>query len=169
MLECLHQLVFGDPDCRAAIEQGLRQASDRFSDPQYQKSYSSVTLPIDLFSRKMPEVFRDAVRLCRVFTIKAGQRAPHEEIHRNSVQRLVSYRGTGAVNCAEPGGVGRTYTAHLIVSPDEAESPDISMCWDVVPENTWHYPEARGAGQWYGVAFHNVAAEVILDEYVPCK
>lgn len=151
------------------IEDGLRRASDRFSDPQYQNSYSSVTLPIELFSERLTEPLRDNVRLCRVFTIIAGQRAPHHEIHRNSVQRLVSYRGIGAVNCAEPGGVKRTYKAHQIVSPDKADSPDISMCWDVVPENTWHFPEARGSGQWYGVAFHSMPADAIIDEYVPCK
>ena len=128
-----------------------------------------MTLPIELFSGKLPELLRDNVRLCRVFTIMARQRAPHEEIHRNSVQRLVSYRGIGAVNCAEPGGVNRSYKAHQIVSPDIADSLDISMCWDVVPENTWHFPEARGAGQWYGVAFHSAPADAIVDEYVPCK
>ena len=169
LLECLHRLVFSDADCRAAIEEGLRRASNRFSDPQYQTSYSSVTLPIGLFSEKLPEALRNKVRLCRVFTIKAGQRAPHEEIHRNSVQRLVSFRGVGAVNCAQPGGEDRTYTPHQIASPDSAETADIAECWDVVAENTWHFPEARGAEQWYGVAFHSASADAIVDEYVPCK
>ncbi|UCD70029.1 MAG: hypothetical protein JSW48_08355 [Betaproteobacteria bacterium] len=126
-------------------------------------------MPIELFSEKLPQALRNKVRLCRVFTIKAGERAPHQEIHRNSVQRLVSYRGIGAVNCAQPGGAGGTYTLHEIASPDLAETPDISGCWDVVPENTWHFPEARGAGQWFGVAFHSAPADAILDEYVPCK
>ena len=169
LIECLHRLVFSDADCRVAIEQGLRRASERLSDPEYQKSYSSVTLPIGLFSEKLSGPLRDKVRLCRVFTIKAGQRAPHEEIHRNSVQRLVSFRGIGAVNCAQPGGVDRAYTPHQIASPDLAETSAMSECWDVVPENTWHFPEARGAEQWYGVAFHSAAADLIVDEYVPCK
>ena len=147
----------------------MRRASDRFSDPQYQKSYSSVTLPIELISAKLPEALRNKVRLCRVFTIKARQRAPPQEIHRNSIQRLVSFRGIGAVNCAQPGGVDRTYTPHQIASPDLAETAGISGCWDVVPENTWHFPEARGTEQWFGVAFHSAPADAILDEYVPCK
>lgn len=166
LFECLHRLVFSDPECTAAIEDGLRHADERFDDPEYESAYSSVTLPIELFSDKMPESLRDDVRLCRVFTIKAGQRAPHEEIHRNSIQRLVSFRGTGAVNAADPGGADRTYEAHSIMSPDMANSPDISACWDVVPENTWHFPEARGADQWFGVAFHSASAEEIVDEYV---
>lgn len=128
-----------------------------------------MTLPIELFREKLPEALRNNVRLCRVFTIEAGQRAPHEEIHRNSVQRLVSYRGIGAVNCAQPGGVDRAYTPHQITSPDLVETADISLCWDVVPENTWHFPEARGAERWFGVAFHSAPADAILDEYVPCK
>ena len=166
LFECLHRLVFRDPDCTVAIEDGLRRAEARFADPEYESTYSSVTLPIELFSDKMPETLRNKVRLCRVFTIKANRRAPHEEIHRNSIQRLVSFRGTGAVNAADPDGADRTYEAHPIVSPDIATSSDISVCWDAVPENTWHFPEARGTGQWYGVAFHSASAEEIVDEYV---
>ena len=186
LIECLHALVFEDAECRAAIEAGLQQASQRFDDPQTTKSYSSVTLPIELFSKKLPEALRDKVRLARVFTIKAGQRAPHEEIHRNSIQRLVSFRGRGAVNCAQPPdvnktgvkrtgvnqtGTDRTYRKYEISSPDfdradPARASDISACWDVVPANTWHFPEARGNEQWFGVAFHSAAAEEIEDEYV---
>ncbi len=166
LFECLHRLVFSDPACTAAIEAGLRRANDRFADPEYDSTYSSVTLPIELFGEKMPEPLRRMVRLCRVFTIKAGQRAPHEEIHRNSIQRLVSYRGTGAVNAANPGGVDRTYRPHQIASPDITKSSDISKCWDVVPVNTWHFPEAHGADQWYGVAFHSASADDIIEEYV---
>ena len=109
---------------------------------------------------------RDEVRLCRVFTIKAGARAQHEEIHRNSIQRLVSFRGTGAVNCAYPGGSDRTYKPHQIVSPEQPHVHDISYCWDVVPESTWHFSEARGTEQWFGVAFHCASAETIVDEYL---
>lgn len=166
LFECLHQLVFGDPECAAAIDAGLHRASERFADPDYKSTYSSVTLPIELFSDKMPESLRNEVRLCRVFTIRAGQRAPHEEIHRNSIQRVVSFRGTGVVNAANPGEADRTYTPHQIASPDDAASSEISTCWDVVPENTWHFPEARGAGQWYGVAFHSASPDEIVDEYV---
>lgn len=166
LLECLHQLVFGDAECVAAIEDGLQRAAQRFSDPQYRSAYSSVTLPIGLFRDKLPESLRDAVRLCRVFTIRAGQRAPHEEIHRNSVQRLVSVRGNGTVNSAQPGGVDRNYTAHQISSPDPARTVDIARCWDVVAQNTWHFPQARGNTQWYGVAFHSASADEIVDEYV---
>ena len=171
LIECLHQLVFADDECNAAIDEGLRKAAGRFAEPQYAKAYSSVAVPIALFTAKLPEPLRERVRLCRAFTIKAGQRAPHEEIHRNSIQRLVSYRGTGAVNCAKPGGVDHTYKAHGIISPDMisadmANESNLSLCWDVVPENTWHYPEARGSAQWYGVAFHSAAAEDITDEYV---
>jgi hypothetical protein len=166
LIECLHRMVFNDPDCTAAIEAGLRRADKRFADSGYTSTYSSVTLPIELFSDKMPEPFRPMVRLCRAFTIRAGQRAPHEEIHRNSVQRLVSFRGEGAVNCAMPGGLDRAYTRRQIVSPDSAQQSEIAMCWDVVPGNTWHFPEARGADQWYGVAFHSASADDIIDEYV---
>ena len=166
LFECLHRLGFCDPECAAAIEDGLRRADERFADPEYKSTYASVTLPIELFSEKMPEPLRDTVRLCRVFTIKAGQHAPHEEVHRNSIQRLVSFRGTGAVNAARPGGTDRRYEAHPITSPDAAISWGISACWDVVPENTWHFPEARGTDQWFGVVFHSASAEDIVDEYV---
>jgi len=169
LFECLHEVVFNDPECTAGIEAGLHRASARFADPDFDSTYSSVTLPIELFRKKMPEQLKTMVRLCRVFTIKAGQRAPHEEIHRNSIQRLVSFRGTGAVNAAEPDGEDRTYTPHPITSPGIAASPDISVCWDVVPANTWHFPEARGTDQWYGVAFHSASADDIIDEYISMR
>lgn len=145
----------------------MRRASQRFSDAQYRSAYSSVTLPIELFRNKLPEPLRGEVGLCRVFTIKAAERAPHEEIHRNSIQRLVSFRGKGIVNCARPGGTDRAYIPHQITSPDSADTQDIPACWDVVPENTWHFPEALGSEQWFGVAFHSAPADVIIDEYVP--
>ena len=166
LIACLHHLVFEDALCRRVIEAGLQQASQRFTDPQYSKSYSSVTLPIELFRDRLPDELRDEVRLVRVFAIKAGQRAPHEEIHRNSVQRLVSFQGAGAVNCAQPGGVDKTYRKFTIDSPDLSPGGGLAGCWDVVPENTWHFPEARGAGQWFGVAFHSAAADRIEDEYI---
>jgi len=159
--------VFSDPDCIAAIEAGLRGASDRFADAQYQSTYSSATLPIGLFINKLPEPLRDEVGLCRVFALKAGQRAPHQEIHRNSIQRLVSFHGMGTINCAQPGGTDRTYAPHHIASPDEAGTEDISDCWDVVPANTWHFPEARGTEKWFGIAFHSASADSIIEEYIP--
>jgi len=138
--------VFFDADCKAAIEKGLRRASDRFGDARYRSSYSSVTLPIELFRNKLPAALHDKIGLCRVFTIKARTRAPHEEIHRNSSQRLVSFRGAGTIHCARSGSVDRSYRPHPISSPEQTDAPDISASWDVVPENTWHYPQARGAG-----------------------
>jgi len=166
LLERLHRLVFDDAQCGTAIEEALRRAAGRFSDPRFSKAYSSVTVPIEIFSSKLPGQLREQVRLCRAFSIKAGQRAPHEEIHRNSIQRLVSYRGSGVVNCARPGGVDRTYVPRGIVSPDGGSEEDISSCWDVVPENTWHFPQATGTQQWFGVAFHSAAADEIEDEYI---
>ena len=62
--------------------------------------------------------------------------------------------------------MNRVYEPHQIASPGNSSSTDISTCWDVVAENTWHFPEARGAVQWYGVAFHSASAEDIIDEYV---
>lgn len=166
LLERLHQLVFGDAQCNAAVEQALRLAAERFNEPQFSKAYSSVMVPVELFGSRLPGQLRNEVRLCRAFSIKAGQRAPHEEIHRNSIQRLVSYRGSGIVNCAKPGGVDRNYEPRGIVSPDGDAGKDISSCWDVVPENTWHFPQAAGPMQWFGVAFHSAGADEIEDEYI---
>jgi hypothetical protein len=159
--------VFGDVQCNAAIEKALHHATARFSDPQFTNAYSSIMVPIELFADKLPLQLRDDIRLCRAFSIKAGQRAPHEEIHRNSIQRLVSYRGSGVVNCAQPGDVDRNYIPRAIVSPHPDRDKDISACWDVVPENTWHFPQASATQQWFGVAFHSAPADEIKDEYVP--
>lgn len=169
LIEHLHQLVFGEEECRGAIEAALLRAVARFSEPVFEKPYSSWTIPIDSFRSGLPELLRDQVRLCRVFAIKAGQRAPHEERHRNSIQRLVSFRGGGIVHCAPANSSGGPYTARSVFSPDSDNGKDILQCWDVVPENTWHYPQAQpGQHDWYGVAFHSAGADEIEDEYVPC-
>ena len=169
LIEHLHQLVFREEECRGAIEAALLRAVARFSESGFAKSYSSWTIPLDSFRSGMPEPLRDRVRLCRVFAIKAGQRAPHEERHRNSIQRLVSFRGGGIVHCALADVSGGPYVARSVFSPDSGNGKDILQCWDVMPENTWHYPQAQpGQHDWYGVAFHSAGADEIEDEYVPC-
>ena len=144
----------------------MRRASERFADARYSSTYSSVTLLIELFRKRLPVALRDEVGLCRVFTIRAGARAPHKEIHRNSIQRLVSFRGAGAIHSAHPGSDDQSYRPLPIYNPAQMDAPAISVCWDVVPENTWHFPEARGNEQWFGVVFHGASAETIVDEYV---
>ena len=165
LFECLHDLVFNDAECRGTIEERLGMAAEGLRDPSVISPYSSQPVPIEIFTVKMPAELRGSVRLSRAFVIRRGGRLPHLEIHRNSVQRLVLFRGRGAIHSASSCEDDTDLTPFAIVSPDLAPGGEISLSWDVVAPATWHFPEARGHADLQGVAFHSVDAGEILDEY----
>jgi hypothetical protein len=165
LIECLHELVFDDQALRALVESALEVVTGRFGAREFTAPYSSQGVPIAPFQARLDPALRERVQLCRVFALRRGQRLPHPEIHRNSVQRLVSFRGEGAVHSALPGGGDEAFVAHHIYSPAAGVAGDVLRSWDVVPEQTWHFPEARGEGDWCGVAFHSVPASEMLEEY----
>lgn len=43
---------------------------------------------------------------------------------------------------------------------------DLNQLWDVVPMNTWHFPEASAESDWYTVTFHSASSTDIVDEYI---
>ncbi len=148
--------------------------------------HAARVIPIDLFTRGLPTGFVGAVRLCRAFLLRRGCRMATPEVHGNSLQWLVSYRGRGRIY-AEAGGLGGTRAATagsgrgnrhdprhdpLDLVPRAIRSPDtrdiqampIEHCWDIVPAGVWHYPEAGPDADWATVTFHSASEGEIVDE-----
>ncbi|MGF1525887.1 MAG: hypothetical protein ACFCBW_03715 [Candidatus Competibacterales bacterium] len=165
LLEALHHLVFTQAVFRELIGEGFARAQRRLDAADFDRVYISYPLPIAPFHRALPAELATQVGLCRLFVLKAGQQPPHPEIHRNSTQRLVAYRGSGAICSAKPGGIDRHFQACAIAAPTEGKGQGLEHHWDVVSPNTWHYPRADGGADWWTVTFHSATAENIVDEY----
>lgn len=128
----------------------------------------------------------DQVRLCRLFLLRRGARMAAPERHRNSVQRLVSYRGSGCIHQGRPSAGPHGLRPRAICSPpavpgQDARPPgqdgrpsagtrrhaDLDRYWDIVPVDVWHFPEAAADDDWATVTFHSAAEEEIMDEMWP--
>lgn len=159
----LHALVFQNSAIKALIEEGFNSALAQFEKPDHSLPYTSYNVPIDDFKEALTAEEKERVGLCRVFILKAGCRMPKAEIHRNSIQRLVSYKGKGAIHSAQPDGVDKSFSPCAIQSPSDETTP-YTDCWDVVPQNTWHFPVA-GQEDWFSVTFHSASEADIIDEH----
>lgn len=136
-----------------------------------ERPYGSAEAPISLLHDLLPPSLRGKVNLCRTFILRAGARLPSLERHSNSIQRLVSMRGSGSINIALDED-GSAFRANPITSPsamndEKTMEEKLSAHWNVVPANTWHYPEAGHDSNWYTIAFHSASSEEINDEYKP--
>lgn len=170
LLRRLHERVFADPAVRAVLDAGFAQldaALRKRPDPPH----AARTIPIELFADDAPN---DQVRLCRLFLLRRGKRMAVPERHRNSVQRLVSYRGRGSIHQGVPGGGPEGLRARAIGSPvakrsahrngPVTDTTDLALYWDIVPKGTWHFPEAAEDMDWATVTFHSAAEDEIVDE-----
>lgn len=164
IIEALHRLVFENPIIRGSIEAGFDEARTILDGPEYPLPYSSCNVPISTIHEALSPEHCNSVGLCRVFILRAGQKMSPPEIHRNSVQRLVSYSGRGSIHSASPGGDDMNFTEFALDSHDSCRSSEATDFWDIVPENTWHYPEAATESDWYTVTFHSATEDTIIDE-----
>ena len=192
LLRELHRRVFGGPTVRAMLDAAFAELAEELRG-RTEPPHVSRVIPIDPFTRGLLAELAAEVRLCRAFLLRRGCRMAAPEVHRNSVQRLVSYRGRGRIH-AEAGGGGGTPEATtgsgrrgrrdprrgrwdsrrgpLALVPRAIRSPDteavratpIERCWDIVPAGTWHYPEAEADADWATVTFHSASESEILDE-----
>lgn len=109
------------------------------------------------------------VRLCRAFLLRRGARMAVPERHGNSVQRLVSFRGSGCIHQGVSGGGPQNLRPRAICSPDahrdSLDAADLRHHWDIVPSGVWHFPEASKDGDWATVTFHSAGEHDIVDEY----
>lgn len=174
LLRRLHERVFVDPEVRAVLDAGFVQLALEL-ESRAEPPHATCTVPIELFTGGGQDRIAAAgedrvargrhgqVRLCRLFLLRRGARMAVPERHRNSVQRLVSYRGSGSICQGVPGGGPEGLRARAICSPD-ADYSELGRHWDIVPAGVWHFPEADGGEDWATVTFHSAAEGEIVDE-----
>lgn len=166
LLQRLHERVFADPEVRAVLDVGFVQLAGEL-ETRRDPPHTTCTVPIALFTAASePRVTADRhaqVRLCRLFLLRRGARMAVPERHSNSVQRLVSYRGSGSIHQGVPGGDPEGLGARAIRSPGANDS-GLARHWDIVPAGVWHFPEADDAEDWATVTFHSAAEGEIVDE-----
>ena len=160
LLHRLHTRVFEVAPVRAVLDAAFVDLAEQLragEDPPH----ATCVVPIELFTQGAPDM-AEQVRLCRAFLLRAGARMAVPEIHRNSIQRLVSYRGSGRIHQAVARGDPEDLRPRAIRSPGRAT--DLERHWDIVPAGVWHFPEADAEADWATVTFHSAAEEEILDE-----
>jgi hypothetical protein len=103
------------------------------------------------------------VNLCRLFVLKKDHKMPQFENHKNSVQRLMSYKNYGSINSLDSIDCESNYKIDKLKNVTDMPQPDILECWSVIQENRWHYPVAYNSGDWYTVTFHSASETEIID------
>ncbi len=171
LLRELHQRVFGGPEVRATLDVAFEVLAEELRE-RAEPPHAARVIPIALFTDGLAPALAKKVRLCRAFLLRRGSRMAVPEVHHNSVQRLVSYRGWGRIHAAVAGEGDtrrgpRNLAARTIDSPDrgELQAIPIERCWDIVPAGMWHYPEAGADADWATVTFHSASEDEIIDEY----
>lgn len=167
LLRRLHARVFADPEVRTVLDAGFARLAVQL-ETRAEPPHATCTVPIELFTaaseNRVAGGRHDRIRLCRLFLLRRGARMAVPERHRNSVQRLVSYRGRGSIHQGVAGGGPEGLRARAICSPDP-DGSGLARHWDIVPAGVWHYPEADGGKDWATVTFHSAAEGEIVDEY----
>ena len=171
LLRALHRRVFGAAEVRAVLDAAFAELADELRE-RPEPPHAARVIPIELFTQGLAPPLAGQVRLCRAFLLGRGRRMAAPEVHRNSVQRLVSCRGRGLIHAAGAGRGPRRFEARPVRSPVPSHSGGppgapavrIEPFWDIVPAGVWHYPEAGPGADWATVAFHSASEGEIIDE-----
>ena len=170
LLRRLHARVFGCDEVRAVVAAAFAELAAALEEQPRARHTMSV-IPVERFLDGAIPPVEDPVRLCRLFLLRRGARMATPERHRNSVQRLVSWRGCGRIYQAVPGEGPDDLRPREIRSPHggspaggSANDRELYACWDIVPAGVWHYPEASAERDWATVTFHSAGEGEIVDE-----
>ena len=159
----LHQII-RNRSAEVAIEEAFARARLELESRTDGLPYASAELPIDIFQIELSPDVRTEVNMCRVFILRRGCRMGTPEIHRNSIQRLLSYRGSGRIHSAMTADPDGRYAPWAL--KDSRDFHDtLESVWDVVPPNTWHFPESDGSDDWNTVTFHSSPSSEMVEEY----
>lgn len=170
LLRRLHERVFDCEEVRAVLSAAFAELAATL-DARPRSHHAMSVIPVDRFVEDPMPAVEDPVRLCRLFLLRRGARMATPERHRNSVQRLVSWRGAGLIHQGVPGGGSDDLWPREICSPHakssaggSANDRELRACWDIVPAGVWHYPEAAEEQDWATVTFHSADEGGIVDE-----
>lgn len=170
LLRRLHARVFGCDEVRAVLSAAFAELAAAM-EARRRALHTMTVIPVDRWLEDRMPAVEDRVRLCRLFLLRRGARMATPERHRNSVQRLVSWRGVGRIHQGAPGEGPDGLRPREIRSPQGGLSPgawandrELYACWDIVPAGVWHYPEAAAEQDWATVTFHSAGGDEIVDE-----
>jgi hypothetical protein len=103
-----------------------------------------------------PDSVLPSIRSSWVFILRKGATTGAER-HPNSIQRMMSYRGTGDI---QTGGPGRWQSHPLVAEPNA----DFDRRWHSIPINVWHQCVVPDVDNWVVVSFHTVPADELIEE-----
>ena len=171
LLRRLHERIFGCDEVQAVLATAFVQLSASL-EARPRALHTMSVIPVDRLLEGLIPAEEDPVRMCRLFLLRRGARMAAPERHRNSVQRLVSWRGAGRIH---QGAVGEgpddlrpreIRSPHGRTSCGSATDRELCACWDIVPAGVWHFPEAAEERDWATVTFHSAGEDEIVDEIV---
>ena len=139
---------------QAAVRRQLDSTADRLvASLATDRSSTLVWEPIDLslYGAEAPPGIRSSwMFVLRRNTVSGAERHP------NSVQRVMSYRGTADLQTRP---AGRWLSNHLVGRTDAP----LENRWLSIPSGVWHQG-VMGEEHWVVVSFHTVPAEELIEE-----
>ncbi|MCA1562331.1 MAG: cupin domain-containing protein [Acidobacteria bacterium] len=108
------------------------------------------TVPLDAF-----DAVPAPVQSAWIFVLRKGSSSGAER-HPNSVQRVMSYRGTGDLQLWN----GTQWVSQPLTSGDAA----LERRWLAIPENVWHRPVIPAGADWVVVSFHTATGRELIEE-----
>lgn len=108
------------------------------------------TVPLEAF-----DALPAPVRSAWIFVLRKGISSGAER-HPNSVQRVMSYRGSGDLQLWNG--------THWISQPLMSGDAPLERRWLSIPENVWHRPVIPGGADWVVVSFHTATDGSLIEE-----
>ena len=113
--------------------------------------------PVDLALYGVP--VPDGIRSSWVFVLRAKTSSGAER-HPNSIQRVMSFRGSADLQTQVGEQPSETWTSNRLVSQPTAALEDR---WLSIPCSVWHQG-VMGGEHWVVVSFHTALAEDLIEE-----
>ena len=108
-------------------------------------------IPLSLYGVPVPP----GIRSSWVFVLRRNSTSGAER-HPNSIQRVMSYRGSADLRTRP----GDRWISNRLASRPDAPLPDR---WLSIPAGVWHQP-VMADEDWVVVSFHTVPAEELIEE-----
>jgi len=164
LISHLDALVFSSTEFQSQLIDAWKAAESELNADSSKPDW--VCKEVDLTKLKvfLPEHLRSHVNLCRVFILRRGLRLDPPERHRNSTQRLVSFRNSGSMQTALADSADTDFVRYELTGSDGSPEQALFERWNIVPPNTWHYPTSSPDGDWCTVTFHSAGAAEIIDQ-----
>ncbi len=122
LLRALHERVFASARVRPTLDAAFAELAEELRG-RPSPPHATRVVPVELFTHGLTPDLAGRVRLCRTFLLRRGARMAVPEAHRNSVQRLVSYRGRGRIWQGAPTGPAIGAVAPGDLEPRRIRSP----------------------------------------------